>query len=70
MNVSNCKGQNFTAAFFLEKLCLRPKKPQRPKQVLETLLVAQLSSRLGGLADLSLGQIEEEVARMAMEEAG
>ena len=37
---------------------------------METLLVAQLRTRLGDLSDLSLSHIEEEVARMAREEAG
>ena len=32
-------------------------------------LVAQLRARLGGLSDLSLSYVEQEVARMAVEEA-
>ena len=32
-------------------------------------LVAKLRARLGGLSDLSLGFVEQEVARMAVEEA-
>ena len=38
------------------------------KRLLETLPVAQLRSRLGGLSDLSLIHVEEELARMAEEE--
>ena len=32
-------------------------------------LVAKLRARLGGLSDLSLGYVEQEVARIAGEEA-
>ena len=32
-------------------------------------LVAQLRARLGGLSDLSLSYVEQEVARMAREES-